>query len=70
MLFLYQIPRGSKIKTKDGFMVFHHTDGYREVLLTCDWIEPGKPNIINLPHKTRVREVGSYYEIIEEKDGA
>ena len=64
---LYEIPRGSRIKTtlnsgKECFVTFHHLDG----MYSYCTLDDGDPdNVVNLSVNTPLKIVDDYY-VIEE----
>jgi hypothetical protein len=67
---LYEIPKGSKIKTKlnsgkDVFIQFLHLDGAYSYCV----LEDGDPdNVVHLSANTPLKKVDDYYVIDEEHD--
>lgn len=64
---LYEIPRESKIKVKEGTLTFHKTDGMYSYC-TCDWIFPPTYNVVHLSVMTSLKRVGEHYEITEDPE--
>ena len=65
---LYDLPRGSKIKTDEGFITFHHLDGMYSYC-TADFLPEGE-NVLHLVAWTPIKEENGIYSIAMEETTA